>query len=92
MCIFIGILLLAAAFFLISILYTSQEDSEDVVPSAALGALAFACLIAGIALIHKYCSPSISPMDVYRGRTTLEITYRDSIAIDSTVVLKEKVK
>lgn len=36
--------------------------------------------------------PSISPIDVYRGKTTLEITYRDSIAIDSTVVLKEGIK
>ena len=27
-------------------------------------------------------------IDVYRGKTTLEITYRDSVAIDSTVVYK----
>lgn len=31
---------------------------------------------------------TISPIDVYRGDTTLEITYKDSIAIDSTVVWK----
>lgn len=31
-----------------------------------------------------------SAMDVYRGETTLEITYRDSIPIDSTVVWKDK--
>ena len=29
-------------------------------------------------------------MDVYRGRTTLEITYKDSVAIDSVVVFKDK--
>lgn len=29
-------------------------------------------------------------IDVYRGRTTLEITYRDSIPIDSTVIFKNK--
>ena len=29
-------------------------------------------------------------LDVYRGKTTLEITYRDSVAIDSTVVYKVK--
>jgi len=28
-------------------------------------------------------------IDVYRGRTTLEITYRDSIPMDSVVVFKE---
>ena len=27
-------------------------------------------------------------LDVYRGKTILEITYRDSVAIDSTVVYK----
>ena len=29
-------------------------------------------------------------IDVYRGKTTLEITYRDSVAIDSVVVYKMK--
>jgi hypothetical protein len=28
-------------------------------------------------------------IDVYRGRTTLEITYKDSIPVDSIVVFKE---
>lgn len=28
-------------------------------------------------------------IDVYRGRTTLEITYKDSIPVDSVVVFKE---
>lgn len=28
------------------------------------------------------------PIDVYRGKTTLEITYRDSLPIDSVVVFK----
>ena len=29
-------------------------------------------------------------LDVYRGKTTLEITYRDSVAVDSVVVFKMK--
>ena len=29
-------------------------------------------------------------MDVYRGITTLEITYKDSVAVDSVVVFKDK--
>lgn len=29
-----------------------------------------------------------SALDVYRGKTTLEITYRDSIPVDSVVVYK----
>lgn len=30
-----------------------------------------------------------SAMDVYQGKTTIEITYRDGIAIDSVVVFKK---
>ena len=33
-----------------------------------------------------------SAMDVYRGKTTLEITYKDSVAVDSIVVFKDKEK
>ena len=33
-------------------------------------------------------NPRPIALDVYRGKTTLEITYRDSVAIDSTVVYK----
>lgn len=29
-------------------------------------------------------------MDVYQGKTTLEITYKDSIAVDSVVVFKDE--
>ena len=29
-------------------------------------------------------------IDVYKGKTTLEITYRDKVPIDSTVVWKDK--
>ena len=38
--------------------------------------------------LTTYNTPST--LDVYRGKTTLEITYRDSVAIDSTVVYKVK--
>lgn len=31
-------------------------------------------------------------LDVYQGKTTLEITYRDSIPVDSVVVFKEEFK
>lgn len=90
--IFFGIAFLALSFLLFFILYIIQQGNEDVVPSAALGALAFTFLVVGIFSICEYCSPSITPIDVYRGRTTLEITYRDSIAIDSVVVWKEGIK
>jgi len=31
-------------------------------------------------------------MDVYKGKTTLEITYKDGVPIDSVVVFKDKEK
>ena len=43
----------------------------------------FFCFIIGIIDINKP-----SAMDVYQGKTTLEITYRDNIAVDSVVVFK----
>lgn len=45
-----------------------------------------------IALVFT-CSPKrINPMpiDVYRGYTTLQITYKDSVAVDTTVVFKDE--
>ena len=35
-------------------------------------------------------SEQVEPMDVYQGKTTLEITYKDGVAIDSVVVFKNK--
>ena len=49
-----------------------------------LGTAIFAMLI--IFKDSKYPTP----LDVYRGKTTLEITYKDSIAIDGVVVFKNK--
>lgn len=37
-----------------------------------------------------YHSTKPKPIDVYQGKTTLEITYRDSVAIDSVVVFKKR--
>lgn len=33
-----------------------------------------------------------SAMDVYQGKTTLEITYRNGVPVDSVVVFKDKEK
>jgi hypothetical protein len=37
----------------------------------------------------KLENPKPAAIDVYRDKTTLEVTYRDSVAIDSTVVFKK---
>ena len=51
--------------------------------------IVFSCwALASLISLIEYDNPSA--IDVYRGKTTLEITYRDSVAIDSTVVYKMK--
>ena len=43
----------------------------------------------GIYLFHEPTGKTPTAVDVYRGKTTLEITYRDNVAVDSVVVWKE---
>ena len=54
----------------------------------------FVLATAGTALIAIFSfliveSSQIKPIDVYQGKTTLEITYKDGIPIDSVVVFKD---
>jgi uncharacterized membrane protein len=44
--------------------------------------------ISSTAAIFLVVDEKPSALDVYRGKTTLAITYRDSIAVDSVVVFK----
>ena len=54
----------------------------------------FAGLVVGAIfcfLVIKSCDTNKpTALDVYRGNTTLEITYKDSVAVDSVVVYKIK--
>lgn len=86
----IGIMFLIIAIAIILLIYALQRKDESMAPVAGAGALCLVLICGGLNLIDEYCNPSITPIDVYRGETTLEITYRDSIAIDSTVVWKEE--
>lgn len=47
-------------------------------------------LTLGIFVSLIVLSKAPTAMDVYQGKTTLEITYKDGVAIDSTVVFKNK--
>ena len=87
-----GIIFLIFAIGLIAIIYYLQKEVDSSLSIAFICALCFGFIISGIFVINEYFNPSITPMDVYKGKTTLEITYRDSIAIDSVVVFKEEVK
>lgn len=45
-----------------------------------------------IALAHACFPERLTPMaiDVYRGKTTLQISYKDSVAVDTIVVFKDE--
>lgn len=53
----------------------------------------FISLCTGVAIVTitgmiNLKNPQPTAMDVYRNKTELQITYRDTVAIDSTVVFK----
>ena len=50
--------------------------------------LVFTIIVSATENYTPFLSKEPTALDVYRGKTTLEITYRDSVAIDSTVVYK----
>lgn len=55
-----------------------------------IGSLSLTVAVLMLTHILEVKRPIPTALDVYRGKTTLEITYRDSVAIDSTVVYKVK--
>ena len=65
-------------------------DSSTLGQYAATGLLISFVVFVVTGVTIGVCTPNYEPtaLDVYRGKTTLEITYRDSVAIDSTVVYK----
>lgn len=52
-----------------------------------------ASVIMLVALFSSYENRNTpTALNVYQGKTTLEITYRDNIPVDSVVVFKKKIK
>lgn len=63
---------------------------SDTHPGIYLGTL-LACVGAILITTNRY-ETNPSAMDVYQGKTTLEITYKDNVPVDSVVVFKYKEK
>lgn len=47
-------------------------------------------ILTGFILVMNLHVDGPTAIDVYRGKTTLQITYKDSIPVDSVVVFKNK--
>ena len=80
----IGIIISIVA--LVIILIFDKKEHGDCFISWSTILLSCWVLVASFVPLITYNEPAA--LDVYRGKTTLEITYRDSVAIDSTVVYK----
>ena len=61
-------------------------DEEDI--SFFLGVLGAWIMSGAITAMNINRKPSA--MDVYQGKTTLEITYKNNIPVDSVVIFKDK--
>lgn len=81
----IAILFLAFIGFIITFVITCTTNHEDYSDTGNI----IGCIVLLIIFILAATSQNDpSAIDVYRGKTTLEITYKDNIPIDSVVVFK----
>lgn len=63
------------------------EESEGS-PAVLFGVILIS--IGSAMICSSFHDSEPSAMDVYQGKTTLEITYKDGVPVDSVVVFKEK--
>ena len=78
--------ILTLVFGSLTILTIIRREVYDI-EGASVATMVCAALF-GVFLVMTAVESRPTALDVYRGKTTLEITYRDSVAIDSTVVYK----
>lgn len=84
--IWVGIVFFAVG-FIINFFVSVVSDENSGIFSGTL----LVCI--GTVLITTSCyETNPSAMDVYQGKTTLEITYKNGIPVDSVVVFKDKEK
>ena len=84
----IGIITLVSIFIIgIGVILVKDREFFN---GTIFGMLVTCVLLVGILFIcADIAEPIPTAMDVYQGKTTLEITYKDSVPIDSTVVFKD---
>lgn len=68
--------------FAVFLLASCTDDNDEIV-------LFISCVCFIIGFMCYVLDDTPTAMDVYKGKTTLEITYRDNVAVDSVVVFKD---
>ena len=82
----IAVFLIGGIIFIIR----GNETNGDACGATLIGSALCLIGMVGLMVVIDNRHPSPQPIDVYRGNTTLQITYQDSIPIDTTVVWKEE--
>lgn len=82
----LGLICLLVGGIILSIALIIDFDVDDANGGSILGCIGTLVLIAGCFLISDGKNPEA--IDVYRNKTTLKVTYIDSVAVDSVVVFK----
>jgi len=77
----------AIVFLILGVMLIIIGYLNDLSMVAAVGGLTVGIALFGI---HESVHKKPTAMDVYQGKTTLEITYKDGMPIDSVVVFKDK--
>lgn len=70
----------------------SSDFSEDIFAIKFLSFFIGIIFIVDIYFFIEFLDPSITPMDVYKGKTTIQYTIVDGIKTDSCVVWKSDIK
>lgn len=83
-----GIVLTIVAAIIFIVANLLAKDFDVFICDFFINIVVIVLIFIGITLIVESVSPTPQAIDVYRGNTTLQITYRDSIPIDSVVVFK----
>lgn len=87
----VGTLIVLGLLYVVFLIWNIATDDKNGRFSSALF-LTIVGIIFSI-LISLYENRNIpTALDVYRGKTTLEITYKDSIPIDTIIVFKDEFK
>lgn len=83
-----GYIILAIVFAILLIVFVIRREVYD--KKASIIFIVLWAVLYGAFIVIGCPKKEPTAIDVYRGKTTLEITYQDSVAIDSTVVYKVK--
>lgn len=82
--IIIGIIAILVGIALVWAIEYSEPEA------GALGMIGGILIVFGIGSVGVSLDNKPTALDIYRNKTTLEVTYKDSIPVDTVVVFKDK--